>query len=317
LKSELLRRNQSQRKATQETRCFILWFGQVTLAYFHVMASQWTRVALNPFHVIQWSTWIPRSFSLEFFSRLRGISTSWSLSPLQYWSQEKHKSKGGKATHARLNTQQTHTHTHNPRLGHKNTVHEFSTRKVLRSLTQRFKCVAAESRCLRLFRECLVWCSMRLGIPFIAPRQLGVVGDPIGRQFLPSIGWCTGHEQFLSGAWSPSFFGESGCWVFGLVGAPDTVRCTPDSPVWPSDRWLGHVSPVDRADDHWPRVPFGSPDSPVNYSRGAFAFSRERRVRRRASLGTGHCPVHHRLVLFWPNSAKTPPIWFQFSWQCF
>jgi hypothetical protein len=31
---------------------FIPWFGQVTLAYFHVVASQWTRVALNPFQVI-------------------------------------------------------------------------------------------------------------------------------------------------------------------------------------------------------------------------------------------------------------------------
>jgi hypothetical protein len=29
------------------------------------------------------------------------------------------------------------------------------------------------------------------------------------------------------------------------------------------------------------------PDSPVIFSRGAFAFSRERRVRRRANLGTG------------------------------
>jgi hypothetical protein len=32
---------------------FIPWFGQVTLAYFHVVASQWMRVALNPFQVIQ------------------------------------------------------------------------------------------------------------------------------------------------------------------------------------------------------------------------------------------------------------------------
>jgi hypothetical protein len=31
---------------------FIPWFGKVTLAYFHVVASQWTRVALNPFQVI-------------------------------------------------------------------------------------------------------------------------------------------------------------------------------------------------------------------------------------------------------------------------
>jgi hypothetical protein len=27
------------------------------------------------------------------------------------------------------------------------------------------------------------------------------------------------------------------------------------SPVQLSDRWLGHVSPVDRADDHCPRAP--------------------------------------------------------------
>jgi hypothetical protein len=37
-------------------------------------------------------------------------------------------------------------------------------------------------------------CSMRLGIPFIVPRQLGAVGDQIGRQFLPSVGWRTGQS---------------------------------------------------------------------------------------------------------------------------
>jgi hypothetical protein len=42
-----------------------------------------------------------------------------------------------------------------------------------------------------MFGECLVYCSMHLGIPFIAPRQLGAVGDQIGRQFLPSVGWRT------------------------------------------------------------------------------------------------------------------------------
>jgi hypothetical protein len=45
---QVVRTRQSQ-KATHETRDFIPWFGQVTLAYFHVVASQWTRVALNPF----------------------------------------------------------------------------------------------------------------------------------------------------------------------------------------------------------------------------------------------------------------------------
>jgi hypothetical protein len=38
----------------------------------------------------------------------------------------------------------------------------------------------------------LVFCSMRLGVPFIAPRQLGAVGDQLGRQILPSVEWRTG-----------------------------------------------------------------------------------------------------------------------------
>jgi hypothetical protein len=65
----------------------------------------------------------------------------------------------------------------------------------------------------------------------------------------------TGHEQYQSGARSLSFFGEADHWIFRSVGAPDTVRCIPDSPVRLSDRWLGHVSPVDRADDRWLRAP--------------------------------------------------------------
>jgi hypothetical protein len=44
---------------------------------------------------------------------------------------------------------------------------------------------------------------MRLGVPFIAPRQLGAVESILGRQFLPSVAWRTRQ----SGA------------------APDTVRC--------------------------------------------------------------------------------------------
>jgi hypothetical protein len=64
----------------------------------------------------------------------------------------------------------------------------------LKSLTQRIKCVGAESRCFRILKECLGYSSMRLGVPFIAPRQLGVVGGQLGRPNLPSIGWCTGQS---------------------------------------------------------------------------------------------------------------------------
>jgi hypothetical protein len=35
---------------------------------------------------------------------------------------------------------------------------------------------------------------MCLGVPFIALRQLGAVGDPIVRQFLPSVEWQTGQS---------------------------------------------------------------------------------------------------------------------------
>jgi hypothetical protein len=35
---------------------------------------------------------------------------------------------------------------------------------------------------------------MHLGVPFIAPRQLGAVGGILGRQYLPSVGWCTGQS---------------------------------------------------------------------------------------------------------------------------
>jgi hypothetical protein len=52
-----------------------------------------------------------------------------------------------------------------------------------------------ESRRLRIFNGGLVLWSMRLGFPFIAPRQLGAVGSPFSRQFLSSVGWRTGQSS--------------------------------------------------------------------------------------------------------------------------
>jgi hypothetical protein len=37
--------------------------------------------------------------------------------------------------------------------------------------------------------------SMRLGVPFIAPRQLGAIESNPGRLSLPSVGWCTGQSD--------------------------------------------------------------------------------------------------------------------------
>jgi hypothetical protein len=124
-----------------------------------------------------------------------------------------------------------------------------------------------------MLRVCLGDSSMRLGVPFIAPRQLGAVG-----------GNKEGQSCLLSG------------------GAPDSpvhhrtttvhVRCvisflfwrrrplqihgswrTGHYPVPPADRWRGHASPTDCAADccasgHWLTGQSDAPpDSPVNYSR--------------------------------------------------
>jgi hypothetical protein len=70
---------------------------------------------------------------------------------------------------------------------------EFTARTELKSLTRSIKCVETECGDLELLSECLDSSSMRLGVSFIAPMQLGAVGGQQGRQFLPSVG-CTGQS---------------------------------------------------------------------------------------------------------------------------
>jgi hypothetical protein len=122
---------------------------------------------------------------------------------------------------------------------------------------------------------------MRLGAPFIAPRQLGAVESIPGRQILPSVAWRTGQ----SGAppdtvrcGFPSLFGEADRWQ------PWSRWRTGHCPVPPPDRWLGHVSRVDRAADRCLGRPLAhrtvrcTPDSSVNFSRTPLNSSRERQV---------------------------------------
>jgi hypothetical protein len=128
----------------------------------------------------------------------------------------------------------------------------------LKSLTQGIKCMESESGSLRMFLESLVYSSMRLGVPFIAPRQLGAVGGQLGRPNLPSVGWCTGQ----SGAPPDNHYscpvrdplpylahpivGPRGRLAHRtLSGAHRTVRCA--QPIVAA----GHVSPADRTADHW------------------------------------------------------------------
>jgi hypothetical protein len=132
-----------------------------------------------------------------------------------------------------------------------------------------------------MLSECLCDSSMCLGVPFIAPRQLGAIGGQQGRPNLPSVGWCTRQ----SGAPPDS---HCSCLVRDLLPflahptvaasgplAHRTVRC-PLPTVG-----AGHASPADCAadrcaGDRWLTEQFGAPpDSPVNYSYVAFLlFSR-------------------------------------------
>jgi hypothetical protein len=131
---------------------------------------------------------------------------------------------------------------------------------VLKYLTQRSECVAVESRHLRMIRECLVYCSMRLGVPFIAPRQLGVVEVSIGRQFLSSVGWRTGQSgappDMNSSSLVPDLLPYRAQPTVGplvpltqrtLSDAHQTVRC--DQPTVGA----GHASPADCVADRWRR----------------------------------------------------------------
>jgi hypothetical protein len=93
---------QSQKKQHKWHAIFIPWFGQVTLAYFHVVASQWTRVALNPFQVIWWSTWIPWSFPVESYPVCKESPQLRASRPYNDDHKRSTEIREGRATHTRL-----------------------------------------------------------------------------------------------------------------------------------------------------------------------------------------------------------------------
>jgi hypothetical protein len=65
---------------------------------------------------------------------------------------------------------------------------------------------------------------MRLGVPFIAPRQLGVVESNLGRLILPSVDWSTGQSGAHRTCPVPDFFpyvAQSTVGSLRAVGAPN------------------------------------------------------------------------------------------------
>jgi hypothetical protein len=160
-----------------------------------------------------------------------------------------------------------------------------------------------------MIKECLYISSMRLGVPFIAPRQLGAVGGNQGRQFLPSIGWRTGQ----SGVPPDRHFSVSGADCLPklaqltvedleplahqtLSGVHRTVWC-PHLTVGSATRHARIARSTVGSADHWLTGQSGAPpDNPVNFSRTPPTNSWERPVDQKPVWRTRHCPVHHRTV---------------------
>jgi hypothetical protein len=119
-----------------------------------------------------------------------------------------------------------------------------------------------------MLKVCLGVSSMRLGVPFIAPRQLGAVGGILGRQYLPSVGWRTGQSS------APP---DSHCSMSGADLLPFLAQ-----PTVGSSGWLAH------------RTLSGAPSRPL-----ARATRRARIARPTVALAAGgspDSPVHHRTV---------------------
>ena len=125
-----------------------------------------------------------------------------------------------------------------------------------------------------MLKGCLCISSMRLGAPFIAPRQLGAVESKSGRPSLPSVVGGTGQSgahRTLSGARFVSLNGEDD-------------RCRPLADL----ALLAHrTCPVHTGQS-------GAPFRPLARLRVARGF--RGRPLARLTVGSPDGPVHHRTV---------------------
>jgi hypothetical protein len=139
---------------------------------------------------------------------------------------------------------------------------KFTTRTELKSLTKSIKCAETECGRLRMLKVCLGDSSMRLGVPFIAPRQLGAIGGILGRLILPSVRWRTGQS-----------------------GVPPDSPCS--CPVRDLLPFLAHPTVADSRQlaHRTVRCPLPTVDAPTHRARIA-----------RPTVGSPDSPVPHRTV---------------------
>jgi hypothetical protein len=156
-----------------------------------------------------------------------------------------------------------------------------------------------KSWCLEMIRECLYFSSMRLEVPFIAPRQLGAVGGILGRQYLPSVGWCTGQ----SGAPPDIPCSLSGADRLPNLAQPTvedleplahrTVRC-PHQTVGSATRHARIAWPTVGVADRWLTGQSGAPIRPL--ARPRVTRGLRDRPLARLTVSSPDSPVHHRTV---------------------
>jgi hypothetical protein len=152
-----------------------------------------------------------------------------------------------------------------------------------------------------------VYSSMRLGVPFIAPRQLGAVESIPGRQFLPSVAWRTGQSgaDFFPILAQPTVGDSEPLAHRTLSGAHRTVRC-PLLTVGFATRRARITRPTVGPTDCWLTGQSGAPlDSPVIYSRTpptkpeSSQFARASLAHRTLSGAPPDSPVHPDCAESW------------------
>jgi hypothetical protein len=128
----------------------------------------------------------------------------------------------------------TATHAHKSREEHRRQCSRVTAQTLAQISNYQPKSVVVVSRCCRMFNGCLVYCSMRLKVPFIALKVSGAVGAPFERPWLPSVRGCTGlsgtHQTLHNAMTTNHLIG----W-FPILGAPDSpVHVTVVlQPTWP------------------------------------------------------------------------------------
>jgi hypothetical protein len=145
---------------------------------------------------------------------------------------------------------------------------------------------------------------MRLGVPFIAPRQLGAVESNLGRQFLPSVSWRTRQSGAPPDTVRCGFLslnGKADRWQPESRWRTGHVRCTPDSPVPPSTCWLTGQSGAHRTFQGIIAVRRRRFPESGQFARAGLAH-------RTLSGAPPDSPVHPDRVDLWQNRAISFPI---------